>query len=99
MSLGHVAGQNTNSLQKTECKNVAKSQSAKCSLEFRPPFWISDAILNLAANSPSIKYVRSKYKAQSKNRTQKSSKLRELWSKNQFSAILKTWKMNFIFNQ
>jgi hypothetical protein len=27
MSLGHVAGQNINSLQKTECKNFAKLQS------------------------------------------------------------------------
>jgi hypothetical protein len=27
MSWDHVAGQNINSLQKTECKNIAKSQS------------------------------------------------------------------------
>jgi hypothetical protein len=42
-----------------------------CYFEFQPAYWKSDAILNLAKNFSSVKYVRLKYKLKSLNRTQK----------------------------
>jgi hypothetical protein len=70
MNSGHVAGQNIKALQRTECKNVANSQSFAF-LDFQPPSWTKHAILNLTKNYLSMKFVWSKYKPKTKFRMQK----------------------------
>jgi hypothetical protein len=67
--------------------------SKLCSLDFRPPSWKSDAILNLTKNVSSMEYAHS------------SSKLTEFGRKTSFSAILKiatilkTYDKNFLIFQ
>jgi hypothetical protein len=87
-SSGHVAGQNINLLQNTECKNVVKSQSYA--------HLIFDRHLghqSVTKIFSYMEYARSKYKPNTKNSTQNSSKLTELrLAILKITAILKTWE-------